>query len=364
MFRLPDWLPEASPPPRPPVDGRRIESLLNGFIAAKHDALFIAPDAFQRRKSWDAVDGEPAIGQRLQELRTASLEQAVDDDERAALAARLDLQITDAMGSVRRHVASQVAVWRREVVDERQRLLKSATALEYDDDDKVAGFAEASATAAAERTRIDGLAPDSAETAAAILAARSGILRGAIDQRIANRKEATALALFERIKDRLSPADRQALEAPMHVAALNTATDAWLQREAGKPGMPLGEHAAADPALTPDEKVVIAIKVAAEETVRESNRVVTVMGLDDERVAATRALATQPSAYRFGTYARLARSYEDAGESDKAADMHRAALQEPMLHAFALGSPARQQGLIAALPELDRTLAQNFASPG
>lgn len=299
MFRLPDWLPEASPPsPRPQVDGRRIESLLNGFIAAKQDALFIAPDAFHRRKGGDAIDGEPAMTQRLQDLRTATPEQARDDDERAALASRLDLQITDAMNSVGRHVAKQFPVWRREVVDERQRLLRHATALEYDDDDKVTGFAEASASAAAERTRIDGLASDSAETADAVLAARSSILRSALDQRIANGKEAAALALYERIKSRLSPADRHSLETPMGVAALNIATDAWLQREAEKEGVPLADRAAADPALTPYEKAVIALKIAVRESVQESQRFATVKGLDDEVAATTRVLATQPSAYR------------------------------------------------------------------
>jgi hypothetical protein len=82
-FRLPDWLPQAPPPPpRPPVDDRRIENLLNGCIAGRHDALLTAPDAFYRREGGAAIEAQPGIVRRLQELRTATLEQARDDDER------------------------------------------------------------------------------------------------------------------------------------------------------------------------------------------------------------------------------------------------------------------------------------------
>ena len=77
-FEIPEWLlpePSSSPPP-PPVDDHRVEGLVNGFIAGKQDALFDAPDAFYRQQGRDAVDGAPAIVQRLQDLRLATLARA------------------------------------------------------------------------------------------------------------------------------------------------------------------------------------------------------------------------------------------------------------------------------------------------
>jgi len=40
----PEWLAAAGPPPD--VDPDRIEGLQNGFLAATHEALHTAPDAF------------------------------------------------------------------------------------------------------------------------------------------------------------------------------------------------------------------------------------------------------------------------------------------------------------------------------
>lgn len=74
QFSFPDWLPRAEPSPLPPVDDHRIENLVNRFIAGKQEALFTAPDAFYRLAGGDAVDGEPAIAERLQALRAATLE--------------------------------------------------------------------------------------------------------------------------------------------------------------------------------------------------------------------------------------------------------------------------------------------------
>src|SRR6185312_14730924 len=107
-FEIPEWLvAQSAPPPLPPVDDHRVEGLVNGFIAGKQDALFEAPDAYYRTTGADAVDGAPAIARRLQDLRVATLEQARDDGERAALAPRLDLHMDDAMDGIGRHVEAQ-----------------------------------------------------------------------------------------------------------------------------------------------------------------------------------------------------------------------------------------------------------------
>ncbi|HLG47921.1 MAG TPA: hypothetical protein VKY24_16885, partial [Reyranella sp.] len=158
-IEIPDWLLRESPPspPPPPVDDHRVEGLVNGFIAGKQVALFDAPDAYYRTEGADAVDGAPAITQRLQDLRNAALDQARDDGERAALAPRLDAHLDDAMDGIRRHVAAQQTVRQRGIIATRQALIQRAAQLEHDNDDKIAGLAEAHASAARELARLSGV---------------------------------------------------------------------------------------------------------------------------------------------------------------------------------------------------------------
>jgi hypothetical protein len=177
-FHYPEWLPVAEPPLPPPVDDHRVEALVNSFIAGKQEALFTAPDAFYRLEGNDAVQGQPAIARRLQAVRAATLEQARHEGERAALDRRLDLHVDDAMDGIDRHVAEQRRVHQRQVVSERQALIQRAAELEHDNDDKIAGLAEANASAAVELARMTG-EPEGP----AIESARSAIWYAAINQR-------------------------------------------------------------------------------------------------------------------------------------------------------------------------------------
>src|SRR4051812_44699750 len=237
-FIYPDWLPREPVPPPPPVDDLRVEGLVNRFIAAKQEALFTAPDAFYRLEGGDALEAQPALAQRLQDLRTATLDLARDDSERAALGPRLDAHIDEAMDGIDRHVAAQRTVFHRRTLAERQTLIRRAAELEHDNDGKIAGLAEAHASAAQELARLDSVTPNSPEETARLNEARSQIFSAAIAERIGAAKNAQALALFDRAKDTLSPADRRALEVPIGVAADDAATDTWLAREAGKDGAP------------------------------------------------------------------------------------------------------------------------------
>jgi len=78
----------------PDIDPDRIEGLQNGFLAATQQALHTAPDAFYRTTGQEAVEGAPALQQRRSQLRDDTLAQAKDDNERAALAPRLDANLT------------------------------------------------------------------------------------------------------------------------------------------------------------------------------------------------------------------------------------------------------------------------------
>jgi hypothetical protein len=358
-FEIPEWLvAQSAPPPPPPVDDHRVESLVNNFIAAKQDALFDAPDAYYRQRGADALDNAPAIAQRLQDLRSATLDLARDDSERAALGPRLDAHLDDAMDGIGRHVAAQRLVFQRNTLGTRQALIQRAAALEHDNDGKIAGLAEANASAARERARLDGVAPGSDAEADVLNAARSQILRTAIEQRIANARGAQAIDLHDRMADALTPADRRALELPIAAARDDTATDAWLTRQAGIDGPPLADRVASDDGLTDTQRLILRAKIGAQDSAAESHRVAAVKGLDDQLAAATKAIATQPPQYRTGTLNALAQAYADTGEPDQAADTRRLAAAEPILLPFAQANVATQQRRLDDFTGPDRTMAE------
>jgi hypothetical protein len=358
QFEYPDWLPREPIPTPPPVDDHHVEGLVNRFIAAKQEALFAAPDAFYRLEGGDALEAQPALAQRLQDMRTATLDLARDDGERTALGPRLDAHIDEAMDGIGRHVEAQRTVFQRRTLAERQALIRRAAELEHDNDGKVAGLAEAHASAAQELARLDGIAPEAPDEANRLNAARSQIFSTAISQRIAAAKPAQAIALYERVKARLSPADRHALEMPIGAAADDAATDAWLEREASKDGAPLVERAGLDDTLSAQQRLVLQAKIAARDSAEESQRIATVKGLDDQRDAATATIATQPALYKTGTLAMIANAYDDAGAPEQAAEARQLALLEPFFRPFAQLNAAAQQRHLDTLTGPERAFAE------
>lgn len=273
------------------------------------------------------------------------LEQARDDDERAALGPRLDLHIDDARDGIDRHVTKQRDAVSRQIISERQTLIQRAAALEHDNDDKLDGLAEANASAAAELARING-EPEAPATENA----RSAIWKTAIDQRLANGNGTQALTLFDQVKDRLTPADRLSLDAPLQVARADQTADQWIARETATNGPLLKERLDADPNLPLDTKYVVRAKVDARDSAAESKRAATIQQLDDQVRDAVHARAGNPTAYKPGTFARLADAYDAAGEPERAAFARRMAVQDAFLVPFAQASAEKQQRMIDDLP--------------
>jgi hypothetical protein len=349
-FAFPDWwasAPEPPPPAPPPVDADRIEGQVNRFIAAKQDALHDAPDAFLRRTGADAVDGAPGVIARLSQVRDTMLDQASNDQERAALGPRLAANLAVAQDHINRHVAEQRDVLARQTIAERQALILQAAELKQNED-ALGSLAEAHASAARSLARLDGVPEEPA-----MQAARSALWRSAIDQRLAAGEGARALGLFERAKGDLVPADQRALEVPIQAARTDAAADAWIARETAKEGEPLLVRVQADATLSPAEKATTLAKIEARDSARESARIATVAGLDDKLEATADSLATKPGTYKPGTLANLANAYEDAGEPATAGTIRRLAEREGFLQSFARSGAAAQQRLIDGLPEGD-----------
>ena len=373
-FEIPDWLiPTDDPPPdTSAVDPHRVEDLVNRFIAGKQDALFTGPDAYYRTTSGDAVQRLPYITNRLIDLKNEQLAeplpyypqssaglvpenliQPLTDGDRAALGERLDAHIADAMDGINRHITAQRDVFNRQTIAERQRLIQRAATLEHNNDDKLAGLAEAHASAAQELARMNG-----EPKAAAMDAARSAIWRTAIDQHLANGNGPQAIDLFDRMKDQLAPGDQRHLEMPIQHAALNRTADQWIDRERPEPGESLLTRLQADPDLSPIEKAIVRLKLDAHDSVQESDRAATVKGLDDRLDTVAQALTTAPATYRPGALSTLMNAYEDAGAADSAATLRPVATHEPLLLPFAQLSADKQKAALDALPDEARPAAE------
>ena len=251
-FVFPSEWGDAPPSPFPDIDSDRIEGLQNGFLAATQQALHTAPDAFYRTTGQDAVEGAPALQQRLSEMRDGALAQAKDDNERAALAPRLDANLTYIQGGIDRHVAEQKLLRNQQIAEQRQVLNLRLAELEHGDDSILPSIAEANASVAGSLARIRGEPEEPA-----VLAACSAVWRNAIDQRLAKGQSASALDLFGRVQDQLLSADQRTLEVPIQAARTDVATDQWIARETAKPGEPLITRVQADTGLSPSEKATV-----------------------------------------------------------------------------------------------------------
>lgn len=220
-FVYPDWqLPsDHQLPPRPaPLDPElrseydtRIEEALNRFIEAQHGALYTDDDAFLRRKSRDAVDGARRMADRLAALKDEMIAGAASDYERRALEERLAPVLQLVQQDIGRHAANQKKVWQREVMDRRMELMRKQAGFRWNDPDALEAYAEAAESAARDRAWIDGLAPDTEELQPIVTAARSGVLRSAIEGALAGGDSEAAHALHQNAVHRLSPDDTDAL---------------------------------------------------------------------------------------------------------------------------------------------------------
>jgi hypothetical protein len=164
---LPDsmFAPAAAPTPPPPIDpmvareqviadNTRAEEALNDFIAAKHDALFEAPDAFYRKQGVDAIDAAPETARNLEELRGTLLDSLANDNQRRRLGGALDAQMQITREDMARHVAEQSLAWQRQTALDRIVLLRKEAAYRHNDPDRVFAIGEAAATAARAHARV------------------------------------------------------------------------------------------------------------------------------------------------------------------------------------------------------------------
>lgn len=237
-FVYPEWqLPPDYHKPPPPPDpetqveiNTRVDDALNRFMAASHKALYSEPDAYFRLQGRDAVDGLPAITGLLAELKKQTLAGVRSDLVRQPLQQRLAGRIELDEHDIDRHFRQQKKAWRRGVLDDRIELIRQRAGLIWNDRPSLQEHLDAAADLARSHAAVDGLAPDSEEAKARVRAASTGVLRAAIEGALDGNDSATALDLYERVKDRIAPGDAEVLARQIEDARRTDTGRAWIDQ--------------------------------------------------------------------------------------------------------------------------------------
>jgi hypothetical protein len=199
QFNFPEWrmVPEPPPPEVPPeyaeADAVREQQLNDQYLAGQRQILNLGENAYYRQQ-----------GEALQQLKDDTLAQAGNDRQREALSQRLDWHHGEAQRGISRHLAGQADAWRQTVADNQVKTAEEEAAVNHSDPAKVDLFA---AGAYSTRLHSTGQPPNSDAAQARAAEARSSVYRRAIEVALAAGDTRSAIELYERTKDRLTPVD-------------------------------------------------------------------------------------------------------------------------------------------------------------
>jgi hypothetical protein len=225
------------------ADDTRVEELNNEGIG-RVQAVLHADDGYYRTRGQDAITRAQATWERLREIEKDLLSRAANGYQRQGVAAAFGGRLRDAGEGIRRHVAAQAKEWQKSTALGRQVLIRSEAEASWNDEGKLAGLAEASMSAARGVARIIGEKPGSDLEGILVAQARSEVYRNAVQAGLAGNQYKQALALFDRVKDRIDVGDRQALQSQLHVARIDVLARDYVQRVTSpRDGEPAGIEA-------------------------------------------------------------------------------------------------------------------------
>ncbi len=204
-FAYPEWLLPPGfydPPPPPDPESRRdldteVEDALNRFIEARLQVLHLDPDAYFRKRGRAAVEGVDAVNERLNKLKAETITGANTDYERRALEERTSALIGLDRNDIRGHTRRELKEWQRQAMTRRIELMRKQAAFDWKDHAAVQAYASAAESAARDHGAADSLAPDSDEMQERVKAARSAVLRSAIESALNGDSLVDAIALHE-----------------------------------------------------------------------------------------------------------------------------------------------------------------------
>jgi len=246
----------------------RVQELANGFMSGTQFTLYTDKDAFYRKRGQNAIDGAQAATDKLLELKKEAIGNAANDTQRRRLEKILNDQIVQANGGISRHVSTQAVEWQKGVAEGKQQLLRNEAALNWNDVDKIDGLALGAEDTAKVQAKLAGLTDTDAEKAM-IAKARSDVYSTVIAQRLQNDQKRSALALYDKVKDRLDEKDSIRLASAIKSTRTEVEAEDWLIQK-GAPGLPQAvkqyvpqvQKAAAEQGVDP----VLATAVLAQES--------------------------------------------------------------------------------------------------
>jgi len=214
----------------------RVQELANGFMSGSQFTLYTDKDAFYRKRGQNAIDGAQAATDKLLELKKEAIGNAANDTQRRRLEKILGAQIVEANGGISRHVSTQAVEWQKGVAEGKQALIRNQAALDWNDVDKIDGLALAAEDTAKAQAKLAGLEGTAGETEMTTKA-RSDVYSTAIAQRLQNDQKRSALALYDRVKDRLDEKDSIRLASAIKSTRTEVEGEDWLLQK-GAPGLP------------------------------------------------------------------------------------------------------------------------------
>jgi hypothetical protein len=211
------------------ANNARVDSDVNGFIAAKQKAL----TDFAQTKGQDAITAAPVLTKSLQDMKAQLLSGTANDYQKQKLTERLDAQIDHADGIVSNHVAQQSMVWQKATTDTRIALIGQDNTLDP------MTKADAVVPAAREKAKLEFGAPPDSDVAKMVVAQeQSKVLRNSIQGYLNGNQRRDALALYDRVKDRIGFKDDTALHASMNGIRTQVNGDMAANEALAKNGMP------------------------------------------------------------------------------------------------------------------------------
>src|SRR5471032_1043748 len=200
------------------ANSTRVAELQNQFLDRQREILHTGPDAYLNKAGRDAVLAAPDALAQLEAARQETIGQAANKAQRRQLQTALGEHAITEHYRVGTHAGEQSLEWQKQTATERLNQLRQQAALDYADPGSIEAYGRASESAARERARTMKFGKDSDEAQAEIDGARSSIWRSAIEAALDRMHTASAIALFQRAGDWLSPDDTTTLSPQIDAA--------------------------------------------------------------------------------------------------------------------------------------------------
>ena len=210
------------------ANSTRAAELQNQFLDRQREILHTGPDAYLGKTGRDAVLAAPDVLAKLEAARQDTIGQAANEAQRRLLTSALGEHRITEHYRVGTHAGEQSLEWQKQTATERLNQLRQQASLDYTDPESIEAYGRASESAARERAWTLRFGPKSDETFREVEGARSAIWRSAIEAALGKFDTKSAIILYNRAADRMTPADADVLAPQVDAAKEHEAGQAYL----------------------------------------------------------------------------------------------------------------------------------------